>query len=116
MEEIDWFDSLPTLNVSQNVWQEIQTRFKIEYKSKATATSIVAKLPDVKQNPNETVNNYFNRANRILCELKSNIDPAKIDIPVVVLPAEMSAKWKNLNQEVRDTVINHVRPHAAYRR
>jgi hypothetical protein len=26
-EVIDWFDSLPALNVSQRLWQKIQTRF-----------------------------------------------------------------------------------------
>jgi hypothetical protein len=45
-EVIDWFDSLQALNVSQNVWKEILTRFEIKCKAKATATSIVAKLPD----------------------------------------------------------------------
>jgi hypothetical protein len=65
-EVIDWFDSLPALKVSQHVWQEIQTRFEIDYKAKATATSIVAKLPEVKQAADESVNNYFSRANKIL--------------------------------------------------
>jgi hypothetical protein len=39
------------------VWQEIQTRFKIDYKAKATVTSIVAKLPEVRQAADETINN-----------------------------------------------------------
>jgi hypothetical protein len=65
-EVIDWFDSLPALNVSQNVLQEIQTRFKIDNKAKATAISIKAKLPEVKQNQDDTINNYFSRANKIL--------------------------------------------------
>jgi hypothetical protein len=56
-EIIDWFDSLPTLNVSQHVWQEIQTRFEIDFKAKANTRSIVAKLPEVKQAAEETVNN-----------------------------------------------------------
>jgi hypothetical protein len=44
---INCSDSLPAINVSQNVWQEIQTRFENDYKAKAKATSIVAKLPEV---------------------------------------------------------------------
>jgi hypothetical protein len=91
-EVIDLFDYLPTLNVSQNVSQEIQSRSEIDYKAEATASSIIAKLPEVKQNSEETVNNFFSRANRILWELKSNIDPAQIDIPDVVLPAELAAQ------------------------
>jgi hypothetical protein len=67
---INWLDWLPALFVSQHVWQEIHIRFEIDYKAKATATSIVAKLPEVKQAADETVNDYFSRATQILCELK----------------------------------------------
>ena len=34
---------IASFQVSQNVWQVIQKRFEIDYKAKATATSIVAK-------------------------------------------------------------------------
>jgi hypothetical protein len=62
----------------------------------------------VKQNANE-------RVNKILLELKSNIDPVQIEIPDGVLPVAMAEQWTSLNQEVRDTVINHVRLHVASR-
>jgi hypothetical protein len=88
---IDWFDSLPALNVSQRVWAEIQAPFEVDYKPKATATLIIAKLHGFKQVPDETINNYFSRANKIIGELKSNIDPENINIPDEVLPAEMAA-------------------------
>jgi uncharacterized membrane protein YgaE (UPF0421/DUF939 family) len=50
----------------------------------------VPKLPEVKQEADEKVNNYFNRANKILWEFKSNIDPANINIPDTVLTAQMA--------------------------
>jgi hypothetical protein len=43
------------------------------------------------------------------------IDSTVIDIPDEVLLAQMAAQWTNLNQEVRDKVIIHVRLHAASR-
>jgi hypothetical protein len=48
-----------------------------------------------------------------LWALKSNIDPDLIEIPDVVLPADMAVQWTALPQEVRNTVINHIRTHAA---
>ena len=112
---IDWFDSLPALGVSQQVWAEVQARFEIDYKAKATATSIVAKLPEVKQAADENVNDYFSRANKILWELKENINPADLEIPNVVLPNAIAEQWTGLDQEVRDFVVNHVRLHASAR-
>jgi hypothetical protein len=112
---INWFDSLPALNVSQHVCQEIKTRFEIDYKAKATATSIVAKLREVKQAADKSVNDYFSRATQILRELKSNINPALIDIQDVELPANEAELWNALPAHVRATVINHVRAPAAAR-
>jgi hypothetical protein len=112
---INWFDSLPALNVSQHVWQEIQTRFEIDYKAKAIATSIVAKLPEVKQAADETVNDYFSRATQIMWELKSNIDPNLIEIQDVVLPGNEAELWTALPANVKTIVINPVRAQAAAR-
>ena len=61
------------------------------------------------------MNNYFSRANKIIWELKSNNDPENINIPDLVLPAAVAAQWTGLDQEVRDTVVNHVRLHASAR-
>jgi hypothetical protein len=58
-----------------------------------------------KQNADKTVKNYFSRENIIIRELKLNIDPAQIEIPSIVLPAEMASQWTSLNQEMIDTVI-----------
>jgi hypothetical protein len=57
---IDWFYALPSYGVSQHVWAEIQTRFEIDFRAKPTPTSVVAKIPEVKQAAAENVNNYFN--------------------------------------------------------
>jgi hypothetical protein len=47
---------------SKRNWAEIQARLEIDYKAKANLTSITAKLPEVKQRSDETVNYYFSRA------------------------------------------------------
>jgi hypothetical protein len=69
----------------------------------------------VKQAADETVINFFSRANKIMWDLKSNIHPTTNGIPDVVLPAAMAAKCKGLDLEVRDTVVNHVRQHSLAR-
>jgi hypothetical protein len=109
---IDWFDALPSYGVSQNVWAQIQTRFEIDFEAKPTPTSIVAKLPEVKQAADENVNNYFNRANKILWELKTNIDPNILHIPEIILPDAEAAAWEDIAEASRNRIINHVRLHA----
>ena len=105
---IDWFDALPSYGVSQNVWAQIQTRFEIDFEAKPTPTSIVAKLPEVKQAADENVNNYFNRANKILWELKTNIDPNVLNIPEIMLPDNEAQAWEDIAAASRNRIINHV--------
>ena len=109
---IDWFDALPSYGVSQNVWAQIQTRFEIDFEAKPTPTSIVAKLPEVKQAADENVNNYFNRANKILWELKTNIDPNVLNIPEIMLPDNEAQAWEDIPAASRNRIINHVRLHS----
>jgi hypothetical protein len=109
---IDWFDTLPSYGVSQHVWAEIQTRFEIDFRAKPTPTSVVAKIPEVKQATDENVNNYFNRANKILWELKSNIDPTALTIPEIILPENEAAAWEAIQEATRNRIISHVRLHA----
>jgi hypothetical protein len=82
---------------------------------KSKKTNIVAKLPEVRQAVDKTVNNYFSRANKILWELKTNIDLNLIKILDVVLPADMAQQWTALPKQIRTTGINHVRTHTASR-
>jgi hypothetical protein len=50
-----------------------------------------------------------------LWELKTNIDPNLIEIPDVVLPADMAQQWTALPEQVRTTVISHGRTDTASR-
>ena len=109
---IDWFDALPSYGVSQHVWAEIQARFEVDFRAKPTATSVVAKLPEVKQAADENINKYFNRANKILWELKSNIDPTLLPVPEIILPDAAAAAWEDIHVNTRNLIINHVRLHS----
>jgi hypothetical protein len=62
-----------------------------------------------------TVNDYFSRATQILWELKSNIDPALIEIQDVVLPANEAEIWTAVHPNIRNIVINHIRAQASAR-
>jgi hypothetical protein len=73
---------------------------------------VVAKIPEVKQAADENVNNYFNRENKILWELKSNIDPAALTIPEIILPEYEAAAWEAIQEGTRNRIITHVRLHA----
>jgi hypothetical protein len=58
----------------------------------------VAKISEVKHAADENVNDYFSRANKIVWEVKYNIEPTNFEIPDVTLPAAVAKQWEDLNQ------------------
>ena len=49
--------------------------FENDYKVKTMVTSMVQQIPEIKQQPNETVVQYFSKALKIMTDLKSKINP-----------------------------------------
>ena len=84
-ELIDWFDSLKPLGINTAIWADIQARFEIDFEARPSTTSIVSKIPDIKQHEKESVNQYFNKAIRTMDEFNAKIDPQTFDIPDCVL-------------------------------
>jgi hypothetical protein len=44
--------------------------------------------------------------------MKSNIDPATLTIPEIILPEREAAAWDAIQEATRNRIINHVRLHA----
>ena len=63
---IDWFDTLADFGVDTNVWDHVQRSFEVDYHAKPTTTSIVSQLPDINKKSEESTNEYFARAMKIL--------------------------------------------------
>ena len=82
---IDWFDSLKPLGVDITIWANIQAAFETDYEAAPTASSIVNKIPTIKQNDQESVVQYFSRAVKIMEEFKTKIDPTRFVTPALVL-------------------------------
>ena len=83
---IDWFNSLSALGIDNTNWDNVKTAFENDYRVKTSTTSMVQKIPEIKQAQDETVVQYFSKALKIMNDLKSEINPMELDIPDVMLP------------------------------
>ena len=84
-ELLEWFDSLTICGVDITVWANIKEQFEKDYHAAPSTSSIVHKIPDIKQGDNETVVQYFNKALKTVNELKSKINSANFVTPPFVL-------------------------------
>ena len=108
---VDWFDTLEYSGVvtTDNNWDAIKERFEIDYEAKPTPHNTISKLSQKNQKSNESVNEYLNRALKILLDLKRSIDPLAAVIPQFVAPAGIDIEaWTDLPEATRTLIVNHI--------
>ena len=70
---IDWFNKLNALGINTAVWDNVKTAFKTDFRVAPSFSSVVHKIPDIKQLENETVIQYFSKALKTMEEFKAKI-------------------------------------------
>ncbi len=69
-EVLKWYNALPLLDIDNLDWEIVCTQFEQDYRAAPTISSVIQKLPEIKQKDNESVNQYVSRCAEILLELK----------------------------------------------
>ena len=61
-------------------WEYLKDKFQRDFRASPTVSTVISKLPEIRQKDSENVNNYFSRCLTILSELKLklNIEEAQI--------------------------------------
>ena len=108
---IDWFNSLSALGIDNTNWDNVKTAFENDYRVKTSTTSMVQKIPEIKQAQDETVVQYFSKALKIMNDLKSEINPMELDIPEVMLPINQVGAFAALPQATKTAINTHMRNH-----
>ena len=116
-EAVNWYDTLECfgVDIANKNWEQIKTRFEEDFHAKPTPHTTIAKLSQINQKANETVNAYISRAMLILLELKKGIDPDTL--PIIPLTftgtaaemADHTAAWTGVAEATRTQAIRHVR-------
>ena len=82
---IDWFDGLKPMKVDTTVWANIQRIFEVDFEAAPTASSVVNRIPTIKQGDQESVVMYISRSLKIMEEFKTKIDHTQFTTPALVL-------------------------------
>ena len=82
---IDWFDGLKPMKVDITVWANIQRIFEVDFEAAPTASSVVNRIPTIKQGEQETVVMYISRSLKIMEEFKTKVDHNQFTTPALVL-------------------------------
>ena len=72
---------------------------------------MVQQIPEIKQQPNETVVQYFSKALKIMTDLKTKINPMELDIPHVILTIHQVGAFIALPPETKTAINTHMRNH-----
>ena len=82
---IDWFDGLKPMKVDTTIWANIQRIFEVDFEAAPTASSVVNRIPTIKQGEQETVVMYISRSLKIMEEFKTKVDHNQFTTPALVL-------------------------------
>ena len=82
---IDWFDMLAPLGVNITIWAEIQAEFESVFEAAPSTSTVVHKIPEIKQAPGERIEAYMARSIKITEEFKAKIEVARFVVPALVL-------------------------------
>ena len=70
---IDWFDGLKPMKVDITVWANIQKVFEVDFEAAPTASSVVNRIPTIKQGDQESVVMYISRSLKIMDGFKTKV-------------------------------------------
>jgi hypothetical protein len=110
---IDWYDSLAALGIDSKVWDNVKNSFETDFRAAPSVTSVVHKIPDIKQQENETVIQYFSKALKTMEEFKAKIRQMELVIPDFLLPVGQVEAFQALPQNTKDALNIHMRTHVA---
>ena len=105
---IDWYDSLGALGIDSKVWDNVKTSFETDFRAAPSVTSVVHKIPEIKQLEGETVIQYFSKALKTMEEFKTKVRAMELVIPAFLLPAAQLEQFNALPQATKDATLNHV--------
>ena len=78
---IDWFDLLGALGIDSKVWDNVKKSFETDFRAAPSVTSVVHKIPEIKQLEGESVIQYFSKALKTMEEFKAKIRQMELVVP-----------------------------------
>jgi hypothetical protein len=113
---IDWFDGLKPMKVDITVWANIQRVFEVDFEAAPTASSVVNRIPTIKQGEQESVVKYISRSLKIMEEFKTKVDHTQFTTPALVLVAGAAgfagqADFNALPADYKAALDLHTRKH-----
>ena len=88
---IDWYDSLGALGIDSKVWDNVKTCFETDFRAAPSVTSVVHKIPDIKQLEGESVIQYFSKALKTMEEFKTKI--IQMDLVILAVYVTKTVKY-----------------------
>ena len=64
-EVLKWYNALPLLDIDNLDWTRVKAQFERDFRASPTISSVISKLPEIRQKDNESVIQYVSRCAEI---------------------------------------------------
>jgi hypothetical protein len=79
------------MDVDNLEWENVKTQFENGFRATHTVSSVIQKLPEIRQKDNKTVIQYTSRCAEILLELKTKSDAVEAHMRIQLNAIETTA-------------------------
>ena len=86
----------------------MKAQFEEDYRATPSISSVIQKMPEIRQKDNETVIQYISRCAEILLELKTKTDIADINM-LLTLSAEETAAYNAMAEPLRTRITREIK-------
>ena len=102
---------LPLMEINNLNWDLVKAQFEEDFKAAPSSSSVIQKLPEIRQKDDETVIDYVSRVAEILLDLK-----AKTDISEITMQLQLSdvatAGYTGMDEAVKNLINKEIKKQA----
>ena len=97
---LKWYNMLPLMELNNLNWDLVKAQFEEDFQASPNSSSVIQKLPEIKQKDDEKVIDYVSRVAEILLDLKAKTDISEINIQLQ-LSAAATATYTGLDEAMK---------------
>ena len=77
---LKWYNMLPLMEMNNLNWDVVKLQFEKDFKATPSSSSVIQKMPEIRQKDDESVIDYVSRVAEILLDLKARTDVIDINM------------------------------------
>ena len=105
---LKWYNGLPLMKIDNLNWDLVKAHFEEDFQGTPNSSSVIQKLPEIRQKDDERVIDYVSRVTEILLDLKAKTDISELNMQLQLSDAA-TAVYTGLNEAEKHEITKEIK-------